>query len=91
MTTLTPAGIREFPEDSLEKKIYSMVDSLDQYLPVPNDRNRLSYCLFKYIKGEGDAPAVLMRTQKLTINNISANELAAKLDAELDKIKQESK
>lgn len=91
MTTLTPAGIKEFPEDSLEKKIYTMVDSLSQYLPVANDRNRLSFCLFKYVKGEGDAPKVLVHSTKVKIEGISSEALADKLNTEIEKIKQESK
>lgn len=86
MTTLTPSPVKEFPANSLEKQIYSLIDSFAEFLPVPNDRNRLSYCLFKYVNGEGDAPAILVKNQKMKINGISHAELAAKIEEGLKNI-----
>lgn len=91
MTTLPPAGVKPFPEDSLEKKVYNLVDSFSEYLPVANDRNRLGFCLYKYAKGEGDAPSVLVHSTKVKIEGITPERLAEKLNVEIEKIKQEEK
>lgn len=87
MTTLPPPKVKKAPEDSLESKVYTMVDTFKEYIPTPNDRNRLSYCLFKYLNGEGDAPKILLKTSKINYEGISKEELAKKLDEELTKIK----
>ena len=87
MTTLPPPKVKKAPEDSLESKVYSMVETFKEYIPTPNDRNRLSYCLFKYLNGEGDAPKILLKTSKINYEGISKEELAKKLDEELSKIK----
>jgi hypothetical protein len=88
MTTLTPSPVREFPENSLEKQVYNFVDTLAEFLPIQNDRYRLGYCLFKYLNGEGDKPEILMVTQKLKLNGITKNELAAKLNEGLKNIQK---
>ena len=87
MTTLPPPKVKKAPEDSLESKVYSMVETFKEYIPIPNDRNRLSYCLFKYLNGEGDASKILLKTSKINYEGISKEELAKKLDEELLKIK----
>ncbi len=87
MTTLPPPKVKKAPEDSLESKVYTMVETFKEYIPTPNDRNRLSYCLFKYLNGEGDAPKILLKTSKINYEGISKEELAKKLDEELTKIK----
>ena len=87
MSTLPPPKVKKAPEDSLESKVYSMVETFKEYIPIPNDRNRLSYCLFKYLNGEGDAPIFLLKTSKINYEGISKEELAKKLDEELLKIK----
>ncbi len=87
MTTLPPPKVKKAPEDSLESKVYTMVETFKEYIPTPNDRNRLSYCLFKYLNDEGDAPEILLKTSKINYEGISKEELAKKLDEELIKIK----
>jgi len=87
MATLPPPKVKKSPEDSLESKIYKMVETFKEYIPTPSDRNRLSYCLFKYLNGEGDAPKILFKTSKINYEGISKEELAKKLDEELNKIK----
>lgn len=86
MTTLPPPGVKEFPADSLEKKVYGIVETFSQYIPVPNDRNRLGYCLFKYMIGEGDEPKVTLKSAKINVEGISTKDLAEKIDKELKKI-----
>ena len=76
MTTLPPPSIKEYPEDSIEKKVYTIIDSLEEYLPLMNDRNRLSFALLNFIHGKGDPPEITVRNNKLTIKNITQNELA---------------
>lgn len=86
MTTLPPPKIKEFPADSLEKKVYGIVESFAEFIPIPNDRNRLGYCLFKYMNGEGDEPKVALKAAKINVEGLDIAELAKKIDAELKKI-----
>ena len=88
MTTLTPPGTIEFPPTSLEKKVYNIVESFGQYIPIINDKNRLGYCLFKFMKGEGDPPKITLRSAKIKVVGISLDELAQKLNTELKKISE---
>jgi hypothetical protein len=87
MSTLPPPKVKKAPEDTLESKVYSMVESFKEFIPTPSDRNRLSYCLFKYLNGEGDAPKITLKTSKINFEGISKDDLAKKLDEELSKIK----
>ncbi len=87
MTTLPPAGVKKFPEDSLEKKIYNAVDELAEYLPIPNDRYRLGYNLYKRAIGEGDTIDVIIRTNRFTINGVSKTELAKLIEDKIKDIK----
>ena len=91
MTTLTPPETKFFPDDSIEKKVYNLVEQFSEYLPVANDRNRLGFSLYKYVIGEGDEPAVLVKSTKVKIEGISPEELAQKLSTEVRKIKSEIK
>ena len=86
MTTLSPPGTKEFPETSLEKQVYNIVDAFSDYIPTVNDKNRLEFGLYKFMMGEGDPPKVLLRSTKIKINGITVDELAAKIEAELNKI-----
>ncbi len=88
MTTLPSPGTNKFPDDSVEKQVYNIVDGLKEYLPIQNDRNRLGFCLYKHMTGEGDSPEVIVKTNKLIIEGITPEELASKISAELDKIKK---
>ena len=87
MGSLTPPKTKEFPDSSVEKKVYNIVESFSLYLPIPNDRNRLGFGLYKYMTGEGDPPEILVKTSKLKLNGITTHELAEKISAELEKIK----
>ncbi len=86
MTTLNPPSTNKFPEDSLESKVYGVVEKFNEYIPIVNDRNRLGFNLYKFMKGEGDSPEILVKTSKLKIEGISPEELAKKIKEELDKI-----
>lgn len=87
MTTLPPPKVKQFPDDSPEKKVYNLIESFKDNLPVMNDRNRLAFSLIKYLKGEGDAPLMAVKTNKLKIVGITEEELANRIDEELKKIK----
>lgn len=87
MSTLPPSAVKEFPEESLEKKVYSMIDSLKDNLPVMNDRNRLAFALLNYLNGAGDPPSITIRNNKLTLENITADELSSILEKRLSEIK----
>jgi len=88
MATLAPPSVKEFSENSLEKKVYSMVHSLKENLPIMNDRNRLSFALINYLNGKGDPPAITVRNNKLTLNNITAQDLSKVLETKLAEIKK---
>lgn len=87
MTTLPAPNVKEAPADSLESKVYSIVENYKQFIPVMNDRNRLSFCLLKYLNGEGDEPKITLKSAKINVEGISTNDLAKKLDEDLAKIK----
>jgi hypothetical protein len=87
MTTLPPPKLKTASADSIESKIYSMVENYKEYIPIMNDRHRLSFCLVKYLNGEGDEPKITLKTSKINVEGISKDDLAKKLDDELAKIK----
>ena len=73
MATKAPSPVKVFPDSSLEKQVYSFVDSLKEFIPVDNDRNRLSYGLIKYLSGDGDAPEVLVLRPASLVAGIGCN------------------
>lgn len=87
MATKAPSPVKSFPESSVEKKTYSLIESLKEFMPIDNDRNRLGYGLVKYLSGEGDAPKILLKSAKIKIVGIEYSELAKKLDDGLKEIK----
>lgn len=87
MTTLPPPKVKKAPDDSVESKVYSMIENYKEYIPIDNDRNRLSFCLVKFLNGEGDEPKITLKTAKINVEGISKDDLAKKLDEELIKIK----
>jgi hypothetical protein len=87
MSTLPPPSVKKSSDDSLESKVYTLVESLKDYIPVMNDRNRLGFGLYKYLKGDGDKPEILVKTSKLNVKDISLDKLAEKINAELSKLK----
>jgi len=87
MATLAPSPVKEFSEDSIEKKVYSFIDSLEKYIPLMNDRNRLSFSLLNYLRGEGDPPEITVRNNKLTLENTTQSELAKMIDAKLPELR----
>jgi len=91
MGTLPPPATKSFPEDSLEKRIYNLVDKFREFLPIENDRNRLGFALFKYVTNEGDEPSITLKSTKVKIEGISLQEFAKKITIEIDKIKSGSK
>lgn len=87
MSTLPPPGVKPASPDSLEKKAYDLVEELKDFIPVQNDRNRLGFCLYKYLKGEGDEPIITIKNAKINFEKVSLEDLAKKLEAGLAKIK----
>ncbi len=86
MSTLPPPDVHKSPEDIVEKKVYKIVENLTEYLPIVNDRNRLGFMLYKHVKGEGDNPETIIKTAKVRIEGISVEELAKKIEVEINKI-----
>lgn len=89
MTSLPPAPVKPYPDNSIEKKAYSIAESLSEYLPVMNDRNRLGFNLYRHLKGEGDDIATIVRTNKFTIEKISKEELIQLLEQKVEETKKE--
>ncbi len=87
MTTLPPPATKFFPESSLEKQCYNIAEMFKENIPIMNDRNRLGFNLYRYMKGEGDAPEILVRTTKIKIEGLTKDELAKKISEELKKVK----
>lgn len=90
MTTLPPPSVNPAPEHSIEKKVYDIVDKFKENLPIVNERYRLGFTLYKFVKGEGDPPEVLVKTTKIKLVGISEAEFAQKLSEELKQIKRGS-
>ena len=88
MATLAPPSVKEFSDDSIEKKVYTMVHSLEDKIPLMNDRNRLAFSLLNFLKGQGDAPLITVKNNKLTLNNISEVELAKILDSKIAELEK---
>lgn len=91
MTTLAAPLTKKYPDNSLEKKAYDIAEKFKDNLPLMNDRNRLGFNLYRYLKGEGDTPEVIVRTARFTLNGITWDELVAKLNDEIAKLKEELK
>ena len=87
MATLPPPSIKEFSDDSLEKKVYNIVESLEENIPLINDRNRLGFALVNYLKGQGDPPDITVRNNKLSLKNISEKELADLIESKIKALK----
>ena len=86
MSTLPGPKTQEADPNSLEKKVYDIVEKFASNIPVQNDRYRLGYTLFKYMSGEGDSPEILVNSKKIQIEGITKAELDASLNEELGKI-----
>lgn len=86
MTTLPPPSTKKFPEDSLEKKVYNIVEKYSENIPIPNDRNRLGFNLYRFMTGEGDPPEICVKAAKIKVEGISEEELAAKISEDLKQI-----
>ncbi|MCH7972850.1 MAG: hypothetical protein IIB07_10495 [Bacteroidetes bacterium] len=74
---------------TIERQVYTIVDEFKDNIPLPNDRNRLAFCLYKYVKGEGDSPEILVKTTKIKIKGISEKELGEKLKEKVYLVKKE--
>jgi hypothetical protein len=73
--------------DALEVKVYSFINTLSEFLPIENDRNRLSFDLLKSIRGEGDSFITTLKKNKLHIENISIEDLSKKIEDGLQGLK----
>ncbi|HOP51017.1 MAG TPA: hypothetical protein PK887_10390 [Ignavibacteriales bacterium] len=76
-------GIKEFPADSLEKKVYTLVEKYVNYIPYDADRYRLAFNLINYLNDKGDAPEILVKTTRVTFKGITPEEFAKILNEDL--------
>lgn len=89
MTSLPPAPVKPYPENSIEKKAYGIAESLGEYLPVMSDRNRLGFNLYRHLKGEGDDIQTIVLTNKFTIEKISKEDLIALIEQKVEEVKKD--
>ncbi len=87
MSSSAAPQVKSFPENSVEKKVYNIIESLNRYIPIPNDRNRLAFMLVKFMNGEGDAPVISVKNAKLKLKDISEIEISRIISDELNLIK----
>ena len=80
MSTLQTPFIKLSAQDSLESKIYALIDDFKEFIPNDSDRYRLSYSLYKTKIGEGDSVLISLKKNKLVLNNISIEQLAKKIE-----------
>ena len=88
MSTLASPATKEFDASTIEKQVYNLIDSLKEFLPIMNDRNRLGYALYKFMTGEGDEPLITVKSAKLKIAGISDVELAKKIEEGLKDVQK---
>jgi len=88
MSTLASPATKEFDASTIEKQVYNLIDSLKEFLPIMNDRNRLGYALYKFMTGEGDEPLVTVKRAKVKIVGLSETELAKKIETGLKEVHQ---
>lgn len=89
MSTLPPPAVNEFPAESIEKQVYGIVENLKEFLPIPNDRNRLGYNLYKFVTGEGDEPKIMLKNAKVKIVGIKYDDLVKKFEDALKEVKKQ--
>lgn len=75
MTTKPPPKVKEENSSSTVKKIYSVVDSLEDVIPVMNDRYRLGFCLNRYFEGLADSIYEAIQSAKPWSYKIDLKEL----------------
>jgi len=88
MATLPSPATKEFDASTIEKQVYTLTESLIEFLPIMNDRNRLGYSLYKFMTGEGDEALITVKSAKLKIVGLTEAELAKKIEAGLKEIHQ---
>ena len=75
VTTKPPPKIKEEDNSSTVKKIYSIVDGLEDVIPVMNDRYRLGFCLSRYYEGLADSTYEAIQSAKPWSCKIDLKEL----------------
>lgn len=88
MSTLAPAAVKKFSDDTLEKKVYNAVDELAEFLPIQNDRYRLGYNVYKQLIGEGDTTEIIVRSNRFSVNGISKQDLVKLIKQKIAAIKK---
>ena len=66
MTTKSPALIKPFPSDSIEKIVYTIVYSVPTH--EPNDQNRLGYQICQLLKSKQGTLEEAVKESKARLN-----------------------
>jgi len=83
MTTKPPAEVNLFDADEAIKKLYTAIDELGNIITVPNDRNRLSFCLNLYLNNETDSVLNAIIQAQPRSSTVSYTELEKLVDQKL--------
>mgnify|MGYP001292013270 CR=1 FL=1 len=87
MSTLASSPVQEFPDTSTEKKAYNIAESFASYIPVPNDRYRLGFQLYRHLSGDGETIPVAIKTARLTLKGITEEQLISQVTRAVDAIR----
>jgi len=83
MSTLPPPIEKKFEPETLESKIYTLIENYSEYIPIKNDRLRLSFYLFNFLEGHGDPPDKSLFYSKIKINKIEQNNLIKLIEKDI--------
>ena len=81
MTSKAPAGVNYRDENDPLKRLYNAVDELNDIIPLPNERNRLSFCINLFLNKEADTLMNAIEQASPRSCTVSWDELEKKLKA----------
>lgn len=87
MTTKAPAKIKPEDPETPISKIYAMVEELKDSIPMPNDRNRLGFCLNRYYIGEAGTIKEAVYSAKPESSSIELDELVRIFTRKFEELK----
>ena len=81
MTTKPPAEVKLNEDTDTVKILYTAVDGLQDFIPVHNDRNRLSFCVNLYLNNETETLKSAIEQASPRSCTINYSELEKKIDS----------
>ncbi len=86
MTTKAPASVKEANPDEPIKKIYAMVESFRDVIPVTNERYRLAFNINKFSSGESASLKEALTNANPESCTIAGHELLTRIMQEYQKL-----